>query len=98
MLAAEEQSQLQAAQAEEQSNLVPGLEDALREAQQRSNQQRSAVAEVQQQIQVLAAESRSVDDQTRQLQQRHERLGSERQVASPDLQRLEQLQLTAPPE
>jgi len=93
MLAAEEQSQLQAAQAEEQSNLVPGLEDALREAQQRSNQQRSAVAEVQQQIQVLAAESRSVDDQLRQLQQRNERLGSERQgLAQPDLHKLEQLQ------
>ena len=91
--AAEEQSQLQAAQAEEQSQLVPGLEDALREAQQRSSQQRSAVAEVQQQIQVLAAESRSVDDQLRQLQQRNERLGSERQgLALPDLQKLEQLQ------
>jgi len=90
--AAEEQNQLQAARAEEQSQRVPGLEDALRQAQQRSNQQRSAVAEVQQQIQVLAAESRSIDDQLRQLQQRNERLGSERQgLALPDLQRLEQL-------
>ena len=59
----------------------------MRDAQQRSNQQRGAVAEVQQQIQVLAAESRSLDDQTRQLQQRSERLGSERQgLALPDLQ------------
>ena len=62
--------ELQAAQAEEQAQQLPGLEDALREAQQRSNQQRSAVAEVQQQIQVLAAESRNVDEQLRQLQQR----------------------------
>ena len=85
--------ELQAAQAEEQAQQLPGLEDALREAQQRSNQQRGAVAEVQQQIQVLAAESRSVDDQMRQLQQRSERLGSERQgLALPDLQKLEQLQ------
>jgi chromosome segregation protein len=90
---ADEQSQLQAAQAEEQSQQLPALEDALRDAQQRSNQQRGAVAEVQQQIQVLAAESRSLDDQTRQLQQRNERLGSERQgLALPDLARLEQLQ------
>ena len=72
---------------------LPGLEDALRDAQQRSNQQRSAVAEVQQQIQVLAAESRSLDEQLRQQQQRSERLGGERQgLALPDLQRLEQLQ------
>ena len=72
---------------------LPGLEDALRDAQQRSNQQRSAVAEVQQQIQVLAAESRSLDEQSRQLQQRSERLGGERQgLALPDLQKLEQLQ------
>ncbi|HYN61036.1 MAG TPA: chromosome segregation protein SMC [Rubrivivax sp.] len=89
---AEAQSQLQAAQAEEQALQMPGLEDALRDAQQRSQQQRAAVAEVQQQIQVLAAESRSLDDQTRQLQQRSERLGSERQgLAEPDLQRLAEL-------
>ncbi|MGL6111474.1 MAG: chromosome segregation protein SMC, partial [Rubrivivax sp.] len=93
MQATEAMSELQAAQAEEQAQLVPGLEDALRDAQQRSNQQRGAVAEVQQQIQVLAAESRSVDDQSRQLQQRNERLGGERQgLALPDLQKLEQLQ------
>jgi chromosome segregation protein len=59
MRSAEEQSELQAALAEEQAQQLPGLEDAQREAQQRSNQQRSTVA------QVLAAESRSVDDQTR---------------------------------
>ncbi|HRH87167.1 MAG TPA: chromosome segregation protein SMC, partial [Rubrivivax sp.] len=90
--AAEEQSALQAAQADEQAQQLPGLEDALRDAQTRSNQQRTEVAQVQQQIQVLAAESRSVDEQLRQQQQRSERLGSERQgLAQPDLQRLEQL-------
>jgi len=93
MQAAQEQSELQAAQAEEQAMQLPGLEDALRDAQQRSNQQRGAVSEVQQQIQVLAAESRNLDDQTRQLQQRNERLGSERQgLVLPDLHKLEQLQ------
>jgi len=90
---AREQSELQAAQAEEQALQLPGLEDAQRDAQQRSNQQRAKVVEVQQQIQVLAAESRSLDEQLRQQQQRSERLGGERQgLASPDLQRLEQLQ------
>ncbi len=93
MQTAQEKSELQAAQAEEQAMQLPGLEDALRDAQQRSNQQRGAVAEVQQQIQVLAAESRSLDEQLRQQQQRSERLSGERQgLASPDLQRLEQLQ------
>ena len=93
MQAAQEQSELQAAQAEEQAMQLPGLEDALRDAQQRSNQQRGAVAEVQQQIQVLAAESRSLDEQLRQQQQRSERLSGERQgLAQPDLQRLEQQQ------
>jgi chromosome segregation protein len=93
MLAADEQSQLQAAMSDEQAQQLPGLEDVLRAAQQLSSRQRSAVAEVQQQIQVLAAESRNLDDQLRQLQQRQERLRGEREgLAQPDLQRLEQLQ------
>jgi chromosome segregation protein len=93
MQAAQEQSELQAAQAEEQALQLPGLEDAHRDAQQHSNEQRGAVAEVQQQIQVLAAESRSLDEQLRQQQQRSERLNGERRgLAQPDLQRLEQLQ------
>ena len=93
MQTAEEQAAVQAAQAEEQAMQLPGLEGDLRGAQQRSNQQRGAVAEVQQQIQVLAAESRSLDEQLRQQQQRSERLSGERQgLALPDLQRLEQLQ------
>jgi chromosome segregation protein len=92
MQAADEQAALQAAQTEEQAQQLPALEDALRDAQQRSQQQRGSVAEVQQQIQVLAAERRSLDDQTRQLQQRSERLSGERQgLAVPDLQKLEQL-------
>ena len=90
---ADEQAELQSAQAEEQAQQLPALEDALRAAQQCSNQQRAEVTQVQQQIQVLAAESRSLDEQLRQAQQRSERLGGERaQLALPDPERLQQLQ------
>ncbi len=89
---AEDALRQQAEQAEAQSLRMPGLDAALREAQAHSQQQRGAVAEVQQQIQVLAAESRSLDDQARQLRQRSERLGAERaSLATPDLQRLAEL-------
>ncbi len=91
--AAGEQAELHSARAEEQAQQLPALEDALRDAQQRSNQQRAEVVQVQQQIQVLAAESRSLDEQLRQARQRSERLGAERQqLALPDAQRLQQLQ------
>jgi chromosome segregation protein len=90
--AADEQAEILAAQAEEQAGNLPGVEDAVRAAQNRSNEQRTAVTSVQQQIQVLAAESRNIDDQRRQLNARRERLdGERRQLASPDLQRLEEL-------
>jgi chromosome segregation protein len=47
---------------------------------------------VQQQIQVLAAESRNLDDQRRQFNARRERLdGERRQLASPDMARLAEL-------
>jgi chromosome segregation protein len=87
---ADEQSELLAAQAEEQSARLPDLEDA---AQSRSSEQRGRVAQVQQQIQVLAAESRSTDEQSRQLETRRDRLGAEhRQLAAPDTLRLAELQ------
>ncbi|MBL8331187.1 MAG: chromosome segregation protein SMC [Rubrivivax sp.] len=90
---AEEQGELLIAQAEEQSGQLPGFEDAVRAAQGRSNAQRSLVAQVQQQIQVLAAESRSVEEQSRQLGLRRERMAGERKsLAAPDLARLEELQ------
>ncbi len=90
--AAEEQSEVLAAQAEEQAGNLPQVEEAVRAAQARSNEQRTLVAGVQQQIQVLAAESRSIDDQRRQLNARRERLdGERRQLASPDLDRLDEL-------
>ncbi len=90
---ADEQGEVLAAQAEEQSANLPTFEDALRNAQNASNQQRTQVAAVQQQIQVLAAESRAVDDQRRQFNARRDKLGSERQqLAVPDLDRLAELQ------
>ncbi|MFY7867453.1 chromosome segregation protein SMC [Roseateles sp.] len=90
--AAEEQSEILAAQAEEQATNLPNAEDAVRGAQNRANEQRAAVVQVQQQIQVLAAESRSVDEQSRQLRTRRERLAAERQgLAAPEQDRLADL-------
>ena len=82
---AEEQSEVLAAQAEDQQLQLPVAEDKLRAAQQRANEQRTQVQQVQQQIQLLAAESRNLDERSRELQQRRERLGAEkRQLAAPD--------------
>ena len=90
--AADEQSEVLAAQAEEQAGNLPTVEDAVRAAQNRSNEQRTVVASVQQQIQVLAAESRNIDDQRKQFNGRRERLDAERrQLAAPDMDRLAEL-------
>ena len=87
--AAEEQSEILAAQAEEQSAGLPNSEDAVRAAQAKANEQRALVTQVQQQIQVLAAESRNIEEQSRQLRTRRERLATERQgLAAPDQERL----------
>jgi chromosome segregation protein len=89
---ADEQSEVLAAQAEEQAGNLPTVEDAVRAAQNRANEQRTAVNAVQQQIQVLAAESRSIDEQRKQFNARHERLdGERRQLAAPDMDRLNEL-------
>ncbi|WP_101048872.1 chromosome segregation protein SMC [Macromonas nakdongensis] len=86
---AAEQSEILAARVEEQAAQLPALEEALRQAQGRATQQRSAVGQVQQAIQVLAAEQRGIEEQSRQLQLRRERLHSERQAtAAPDEARL----------
>ena len=53
---------------------VAELEGTLREAQSRSSAQRGAVATVQQQIQVSAAEARGVDERLTQAEARRERL------------------------
>ncbi|MDY0106566.1 MAG: chromosome segregation protein SMC, partial [Giesbergeria sp.] len=89
---AEEKAELLAAQVEEQAMRLPDLEEALRQSQNQANEQRTAVAQVQQQIQVLAAEQRSIDEQSRQLDARHERLRADRNaLAAPDEARLAHL-------
>ncbi|MBX9835625.1 MAG: chromosome segregation protein SMC, partial [Burkholderiaceae bacterium] len=92
-LEAEEQTELLQAQLEEQAMRLPDLEDALRQSQSRANSQRAAVVQVQQQIQVLAAEQRSIEEQSRQLQSRYERLRVERQaLTAPDASGVQQLE------
>jgi chromosome segregation protein len=82
---ADEQSETLAAQAEEQAAALPNADDAVRAAQQKANEQRGKATEVQQQIQLLAAESRNLDEQARQLGTRRERMAAEKQqLAGPD--------------
>lgn len=89
---AEEQTEMLAAQLEEQSQRLPDLEDALRATQHKANAQRQQVVQVQQQIQVLAAEQRSINEQTRQHESRLERLRNDRNaLATPDEARLQQV-------
>ena len=89
----EEQTELLAAQVEEQALQLPDLEDAVTRAQGAANDQRGSVMQVQQQIQVLAAEQRSIEEQSRQLVTRRERLAADRNALSaPDEARLVVLQ------
>ncbi|GAA6141088.1 chromosome segregation protein SMC [Hydrogenophaga sp. 5NK40-0174] len=86
---AEEKNELLAAQGEEQSSSLPAMEDKLRQAQNAANEQRSSVSQVQQQIQVLAAEQRSIEEQSQQLTSRRERLTNDRNaLATPDDEKL----------
>ncbi len=86
---AEEQSELLAAQSEDQAGQLPALEEALRAAQTKANEQRSSVGQVQQQIQVLAADQRNIEEQSRTLSLRHERLSADKNALNaPDVERL----------
>jgi len=88
----EEKAVMLAAQVEEQAMQLPELEEALRIAQQRSNEQRTSVAQVQQQIQVLAADQRNIEEQSRNLNARQERLSADKNaLAAPDDVRLNNL-------
>jgi chromosome segregation protein len=88
----EEKAVMLAAQVEEQAMQLPELEEALRIAQQRSNEQRGSVAQVQQQIQVLAADQRNIEEQSRNLHARQERLSADKNaLAAPDEVRLNNL-------
>ena len=91
--AAQEAGQTLLAQAEALAEQVPTAEEVLRDAQAAATAQRGAVVQVQQQIQVLAAESRSLDEQSRQLRARRDRLAGERRgLAAPDAQVLQRLE------
>jgi chromosome segregation protein len=90
---AQEKAVMLAAQVEDQAQVLPDLEESLRLAQSRANEQRSSVSQVQQQIQVLAADQRNIEEQWRQFTTRSERLGADRDaLAAPDEQRLLNLQ------
>ncbi len=94
IVAAQEQADAMHAQAQEQGLALPDFEEAVRAAQATSNQQRGAVSQVQQQIQVLASESRGVEEQSRLLLARRDKLAGERQgLQAPDLARIEALRL-----
>ena len=85
----EEKAQLLGAQSEEQQTQLPALQEALRSAQTKANEQRTGVAQVQQQIQVLAADQRSISEQSRALGLRLEKLTVERSALNtPDEERL----------
>ncbi len=90
---AAEQATVLAAQLEEHDARMPELEEAQQRAQDEANVQRGAVAQVQQQIQVLAADQRNIDEQTRHLTQRSERLCADQNaLAAPDEARLSSMQ------
>ncbi|WP_114972189.1 chromosome segregation protein SMC [Rhodoferax ferrireducens] len=89
----EEKTELLSAQVEDQAQQLPDLEEALRLAQKGANEQRASVGQVQQQIQVLAADQRSIEEQARQFTTRRERLSADRNaLAAPDEARLLNLQ------
>jgi len=91
-LDAEETTELLAAQSEDQHSQLPALEEALRNAQGKANEQRSAVTQVQQQIQVLAADQRNMQEQLRSYSLRRERLAADRNALNaPDDARLANL-------
>ena len=89
----EEKTELLSAQVEDQAQQLPDLEEALRLAQKGANEQRASVGQVQQQIQVLAADQRSIEEQARQFTTRRERLSADRNaLAAPNEARLLNLQ------
>ena len=89
---AEEKAELLAAQTEEQLTQLPALEEALRQAQAKASEQRASVAQIQQQIQVLAAEQRHIEEQSRAMTLKHERLTADRNALNaPDEERLSNL-------
>ncbi|MCF8160361.1 MAG: chromosome segregation protein SMC, partial [Polaromonas sp.] len=93
-LLGEDKNEVLAAQLEEQAQHLPTLEDALRQAQRAASDQRAGVSQVQQQIGVLAAEQRGIEEQSRQMDTRRERLLADRnKLVAPDEDHLAEQQL-----
>ena len=90
---AEDLSMTLSAQVQEQALALPDWEEALRQTQTNANAQRASVVLVQQQIGVLAADQRNIDEQSRQQAQRRERLLADRNaLAAPEESHLSALQ------
>ncbi len=78
-----------AEQVAQHADALPALQQAVQDARQQAARARSQLNEWQQQLGVLAAEARHVDEQQRQLQQRQARLHADRQsLVLPDAARL----------
>ena len=91
-IAAEEKAEMLAAQSEEQLAQLPALEESMRAAQAKANEQRSVVTQVQQQIQVLAFEQRTLAEQSRASALRLDKLRADQNALNaPDEVRLGQL-------
>ncbi len=89
---AEEHAITLAAQLEDIETQTPELEALLDKARGRVTAQRTQVVQVQQQIQVLAAEQRSIDEQSRNMEVRRERLAAQqKEVDAPDHAKLQAL-------
>ena len=74
---ASERSEMLQAQVQEQSELIPELEQAWHTRRKSAEDERQLVQQVQQQLQLLSAEQRNVQERKNQLQQRLERLSQE---------------------
>ena len=89
---AEEHAITLAAQLEDIETQTPELEALLDKARGKVTAQRTQVVQVQQQIQVLAAEQRGIDEQSRNMELRRERLAAQqKEVAAPDSAKLQAL-------
>lgn len=90
-ICADKIAQLQG-QFDEHSEVLPAQQDKMLQAQRQADEQRSQVGQFQQQLQVLGAEQRHLDEQLRQLAVRQERLQSNKNTTElPDTERLNDL-------
>ncbi|WP_374626901.1 chromosome segregation protein SMC [Pandoraea sp.] len=90
LIVAEERAATAQDQAADQNDALPALEAGWREAQNLLNEQRSEIAQVEQNLKLEAAHQRNADQALQQLQQRQERLqGEARGLDKPDEAELE---------